>query len=219
MTFAIAPSRKRSKSRPTTSRRSALACIAAAAGLWLSGCATDRGISLPELSDWETRQRTLRAQSDWSFTGRIAVSSRDDGFNGRLRWQQRSESFDASLSGPLGAGAVQIRGDGQAITVTDNDGAVTVLEQPERDLRLRYGWTIPVNSLRFWALGIPDPDPDRPVSTVFGTDGKLERLEQGGWQVEIGQYREGGGQQMPRRITATNPDSRVRLVIDGWTFY
>ena len=28
-------------------------------------------------------------------------------------------------------------------------------QDAERDLYLRYGWTIPVRSLRYWALGIP----------------------------------------------------------------
>ena len=37
-----------------------------------------------------------------------------------------------------------------------------------------YGWTIPVTSLRFWALGIPDPA--SPAETEFGDDGQLRKL-------------------------------------------
>ena len=112
---------------------------------------------------------------------------------------------------------MQIDGDGRRITVTERDGAVTELDDPEYDLRMRYGWTIPVQSLRFWALGIPDPA--SPAATEFGDDGQLARLTQRNWTVDIRQYREGGGQLMPRRITAVNADAKVRLVIDNWTFY
>ena len=156
--------------------------------------------------------------SEWSFSGRIGVSAGEEGFNGKLRWHQRDDDFDASVSGPLGAGAVRIAGDSRAITIEEKDGTQTVLPDAERDLRLRYGWTIPVESLRYWALGIPDPG--APAADVeFGDDGQLSRLQQRNWQVEIAQYREGGGQLMPRRVTATTEDAKVRLVIDRWTFY
>ena len=101
------------------------------------------------------------------------------------------------------------------MTVTDNDGAVTELTDAERDLRAMYGWTIPVGSLRYWALGIPDP---HSASTMaFNEQGLLATLEQRHWLVEVSQYREAGGQPMPRRLTAQNDDARVRLVIDNWT--
>ncbi len=92
-----------------------------------------------------------------------------------------------------------------------------MLGDVEADLRLRYGWTIPVNSLRYWALGIPDPN--LPGATEFDAAGRLASLEQGDWVVMITHYREAAGQPMPFRLTATSADTRVRIVIDGWSFY
>jgi outer membrane biogenesis lipoprotein LolB len=43
-------------------------------------------------------------------------------------------------------------------------------------------------------------------------------IRQGGWQVDIREYRAGGGQPMPRRLTAVSGDVKVRLVIDEWVF-
>lgn len=183
----------------------------------MSGCATDRGVALPEMPDWAARWDVLKAVRDWSFAGRIGVVSGEEGFNGRLAWRQTDERFSASLSGPLGAGRVMIEGSPVRITLTEGDGTQTVLEDPEADLAYRYGWTIPVKSLRFWALGVPDPG--LPAGINFGEDGLVSSLDQGGWRVEIGGYREGGGQQMPRRITARRDDSRVRLLIDRWAFH
>lgn len=153
----------------------------------------------------------------FGFTGRIGVKYADDGFNGKLRWDQDGEQYDARLSGPLGVGTVLLRGQGRRVAITDNDGETTVLLDVEPELQRRYGWTIPVDSLRYWALGIPDPR--LPAATRFADSGELERLEQRGWVVDISRYRDaGGGQRMPARLQATGPGTTVRLVIDRWEF-
>ncbi len=186
--------------------------------LVLSGCATTRpGIELPPLDSWAARTEVLGELRDWEFKGRIAVKAGDDGFNGKFNWTQDGDAFDATVGGPLGIGTVRIEGDGKRVILTDKDGEETVLQDAEAELHWRYGWTIPVASLRYWALGIPDPR--LPAVTEFDADGRLQRLEQSNWVVEISRYREGGGQQMPRILSATNPDTRVRMVIDRWLFF
>jgi len=182
----------------------------------ISACVTPKSLELPELSDWENRQNVLVGVDEWEFAGRIGVSAGDEGFNGQLRWRQDGVVFRARINGPLGIGTVFINGDRRKITVTDRNGAVTELHDAEVELRQMYGWTIPVTSLRFWALGIPDPA--SPAETEFGEDGQLSKLRQQNWEVDITQYKEGGGQLMPRRLTAVNDDVKVRLVIDNWVF-
>ena len=184
----------------------------------LSGCATTRpSIDLPEITSWELRQEVLGAVSDWEFRGRIAVKAGDEGFNGKFRWTQSRNSFYATVGGPLGIGTVVIEGDGRKVILTDKDGLSTVLKNPEAELYYRYGWTIPVDSLRYWALGIPDPSSE--ATTEVDEAGRLVSLEQSNWAVKISRYRESAGQQMPRTLTATNPDTRVRMVIDNWLFF
>jgi outer membrane lipoprotein LolB len=182
----------------------------------ISACAIRGGVLLPELGDWESRQAILADVDEWEFAGRIGVSAGDEGFNGQLRWRQDGVVYRARINGPLGLGTVFINGNGGELTVTDNGGAVTELQDAEAELRQMYGWTIPVTSLRYWALGIPDPA--IPAETEFGTDGQLAKLHQSNWQVDFTQYREGGGQLLPRRLNAVNDDVKVRLVIDNWVF-
>ncbi|MDX1498301.1 MAG: lipoprotein insertase outer membrane protein LolB [Woeseiaceae bacterium] len=182
-----------------------------------AGCATRQSALLPELSDWETRQAVLAHADDWEIAGRIGVRTADDGFNGKLRWRQDGDRFTATVGGPLGIGTVRIAGDGDEVVLTDNDGEQTRLGDVEQDLYFRYGWTIPVASLRYWALGIPDPA--RPAETEFNAAGQLASLAQGGWDVTITHYREGAGAELPFRLSAVNGDTRVRIVIDDWFFY
>jgi outer membrane lipoprotein LolB len=182
----------------------------------IAGCAARGGLDLPDLPDWESRKDLLGRMDEWEFAGRIGVSAGSEGFNGQLWWRQDGVVFRARISGPLGVGTVFINGDNRELTVTDSDGVVTELDDAELELRQMYGWTIPLNSLRYWVLGIPDPA--GPAETEFDADGRLIRLRQLNWQVDITQYREGGGQLMPRRLTAVNDDVKVRLVIDRWVF-
>ena len=188
-----------------------------ATSLLVTACVSQRGAELPAMDGWQARQHVLAGIRNWGFTGRIALSDGKDGFNGSLNWQQRRDFFDARLSGPLGAGAVRVAGDAKRIEVTDGDGAVTELPDAERDLQNIYGWQVPLASLRYWALGIPDPASR--AKTEVSADGTLLGLQQGGWKVSIDQYRDAAGQRMPRRITAVRDATRVRLVIDRWTIY
>lgn len=184
----------------------------------LAGCAATRpSIDLPEITTWELRQEVLGSASNWEFRGRIAVKAGDEGFNGKLRWTQTGNRFYATVGGPLGIGTVVIEGNGGKVTLTDKDGVTTVLESPEAELYYRYGWTIPIASLRYWALGIPDPSSG--ARTEVDDAGHLISLEQNNWAVKISRYRESAGQQMPRTLTATNPNTRVRMVIDNWLFF
>jgi len=194
-------------------RRAALLVVVFA----LAGCAAPKSAMLPEMADWETRRAVLRGLDHWEFNGRIAVRTGEDGFNGKLRYTQERRGFEAAVSGPLGIGTVLLEGNGRGVTLTDKDGVRTELDDAELELRYRYGWTIPVASLSYWALGIPDPR--QPAETVFNDDGELVSLVQRGWSVSITRYGEGGGQRMPDRLTAENPDTRVRLVIDHWIFF
>ncbi len=183
----------------------------------IAGCAAPKSAMLPDIGSWDARKAVLGELDEWEFSGRIGVRTGEDGFNGKLRYSQDDNGFTAIVSGPLGIGTVRLEGDDRTVILTDKDGIRTTLEDAELELRYRYGWTIPVASLRFWALGIPDPA--QPADTALNAGGQLENLRQRDWTVTISRYGDGGGQLMPSRLTAENPDTRVRLVIDHWIFF
>jgi outer membrane lipoprotein LolB len=202
---------------PSSSKRFFFRLALLSVAALLSACASRPVTQLPELTDWQVRQEVLGALRDWEFSGRIAVSAGDDGFNGKLRWAQKDDTFQATVSGPLGIGTVRIEGQGERAVLTDKDGVRTELQNVEQDLLGRYGWTIPVKSLRYWALGIPDPGAD--AQTELNDDNQLARLEQENWTLSISSYRSNSGQSMPNRLSASKFETRVRIVIDKWKFF
>ncbi len=204
---------------------SASACLpirtswALLAGFLLAGCATQTSTryDLPELGDWDSRTELLGRLDQWQLSGRVGIKTEDDGFNARFRHEQSSSRFDTTLSGPLGIGTLRMQGRGSRVTLTDKDGQQLTLSDVEPDLYRLYGWTIPVSSLRYWALGIPDPS--LPGEPVLDAEGRLVSVEQRGWTVTVDRYRAFAGQQLPARITAQNPTTRVRLVVDNWSIF
>lgn len=202
-------------SLPTSSVGKPLALLSVA--LLLTACATQKSVRLPDMSDWAARTEVLGGVTDWEFSGRIAVSAGEEGFNGKIRWHQQGDSFYATVSGPLGIGKVRVEGDGESVTHTDKDGVRTEMRNAEQDLLYRYGWTIPVKSLRYWALGLPDPS--IPAQTELNPEQQLARLEQHDWTVSISRYRSSGGQSMPKLLSATGSETRVRIVFDKWSFF
>lgn len=201
-----------SVSSPGRSRRSA--ALVAVGAIVVSGCAGRPVVELPELDTWDRRQAVLAELDEWGFNGRIAVRSSEDGFNGKLRYAQADGDFEATLSGPLGIGTVQLAGGAGGLVYTDKDGVEMRFHDPDVELERRFGWNVPLSSLRYWALGIPEPD--RPAVTEVGEAGRLASLEQAGWSVAFPRYRDAGGQAMPQRLVANNGDTRVTVVIDNW---
>jgi outer membrane lipoprotein LolB len=183
----------------------------------ISACAAQRSLELPAMGDWETRQRVLAKTQRFEFHARIGVKAGDDGFNGKLWWWQRDADFRATIGGPLSIGTVRIAGYGNEFTLTDKGGNVVRIYDAEADLQAMYGWSLPVESLRFWALGVPDPA--NVAVTEFGRDGLPSSIRQLNWRVEISQYRYAAGQLMPRRLTAVRDDTKVVLLIDDWAFF
>jgi outer membrane lipoprotein LolB len=194
--------------------------VVSAALLLVSGCATRESLQLPDLTEWDARTGVLADLENWEFSGRVGISTDADGFDGNLRWIQDGDEYQLTVSGKLGIGAIRIEGNGRSVVLTDKDGVQTRLQDAELELKSRYGWTIPIESLRYWAMGIPDPiaEPIGQFVTTFNAEGQLHTLQQGGWQVTISRYKEGGGQSMPSRLSAVNSDTKVRLVIDRWIF-
>ena len=210
--FVIVISQKRPKSQLVQLAWLGL-CLAI-----LSGCATTRSsIDLPDITTWDLRQEALIELDSWEFQGRIAVKAGEKGFNGKFNWTQTGDEFYATISGPLGIGTVKIEGDGRVVFLTDKGGIRTILQNPETELYYRYGWTIPINSLRYWALGIEDPSVE--AKAEVDEFGRLISLQQNDWVLKISRYHESAGQEMPRNLMASNLDTRVRMVIEKWMFY
>jgi outer membrane lipoprotein LolB len=175
----------------------------------LNGCAVldgrDAVPALPDLAlpdGWEARRGTLQGWPGYELRGRVAVASGEDGFSGNLRWLQRPTLTRLELDGPLGVGGVRYE-----FTPGADPAA---LEQA-------LGAPVPLASLRYWLLGVPDPAAVAEES-VLESGGRLGALQQGGWRIDYSRYAAVAGSrlELPETIEIRRDPVRLRVRIARW---
>jgi outer membrane lipoprotein LolB len=181
----------------------------------LSGCKTVPTSTGPAPSGpWEARREALQQRDHFDLSGRIAVAAAQEGFNAKLRWQQQGSRSHLALDGPLGVGGVRITADGPKLNVINSHGDPLDSDAARREITARLGFDPPLQSLRYWVQGVPDPS--HPADEVLDDQQRLATLRQDGWQIDYAKYTAVAGQWLPSLITLKRDDVRVRLLVDGW---
>jgi len=197
--------------------RARLAGGAMLAAMLLVACAT-RPVA-PTVLDATQQAQLLRAMSAFTLEGRVAVRAGEEGWQASVRWRQRDDISEVRLSGPFGAGALQLRFDGSELTLTTSRGQVLRGDEATQVLRQQLGFDPPIAELRHWLLA--DAGPDHPATQIeTGANGRPAALSQQEWRLQFEDYRQQqlnrSAVQMPRRLIATRGDVRLRLVVDRW---
>ncbi len=185
--------------------------------LIITGCASRPTVPGSGI-DWPHRAELLLQLPRWEANGRVAVKSGSEGGQGSLRWVQEGADTRINLHGPFGAGALQIDWSEKDLVVTGKSGDVTQAysgsDAIEQFLTDQFGWSFPARSLRYWILGVADPD--LPGRSEFDADGWLMTLEQSGWAVSYDRFAKVRDHWMPRKIIIQNERARIKLVVDKW---
>ncbi|CAN5122728.1 lipoprotein insertase outer membrane protein LolB [soil metagenome] len=166
-------------------------------------------------ASWPARREALQSLERWTLQSRIAVSTVDEGWGGTLSWRQEENHVDARFRGPLGVGGFHIEGRPDELTLETSDGERVVLTDPEAELAAELGWRVPLASMRYWMLGVADPDGGRSTEEL-DEHGRLGGLTQRDWIVQYKSYRSFDGATLPRKLVMHNDALEIRLAIDDW---
>ncbi len=167
------------------------------------------------------REDALRRQPAWSLQGRIAVSNGRNGGSGRIDWTQAGRRYDVSLSAPVTRQSWRLVGDAASAWLEGLDGGTREGPDAATLLRDATGWEIPVTALADWVRGVRAQGADT-ASATYGLDGRLLRLEQGGWSIDYHWPLPGSdpadraAQILPTRLDARRGEASVRLIVDRW---
>jgi len=182
-----------------------LSCCAA-----LAACVTTRPAAIPAAAAWEQRVADLQALSSWQLDGRAAVAVGTQGWQATLNWRQRGDSAEVHLSGPFGVGALVLKRTPDGLSLNDAPPSDAVLAQ----LQERLGFELPIDHLRFWLLGVPDP------SAAFelkrNAQDRALHLAQGDWNIDYDTYRPVDGDALPALLVLSREGVRVRIAVDRW---
>jgi outer membrane lipoprotein LolB len=163
---------------------------------------------------WDARRAELQQRDKFGLNGRVAVAAAGQGFNARLHWEQVGTKANLALDGPLGVGGVRVSSDGAQLSVQNSKGERLDSDAARNELTARLGFEPPLQSLRYWILGAPDPA--RPAEETLDADQRLISLRQDGWQIDYSKYVAVGNGWYPERLTLQRGDVRVKLIVDNW---
>lgn len=187
--------------------------------LFLAGCAA-RPVQPDTGIDWDRRAGLLAARTTWRARGRIAFKAGRDGGSGNMTWDQAVDGTRILLSGPFGAGAYEIEWDDERVVVNSKKGervaAYSGRDAADRFVEAQLGWSFPARSIRYWLLGVADPE--FYSERRFDGDGWLAGIEQNGWAVAYSRFDAVGEHYLPGKIIIENDRARVKLVVDQWFF-
>lgn len=177
-------------------------------GLMLTACS-----SVPTMPDakFSAKARTqLVLPEQWSFAGRLAITGAKDAWQASISWAHRPDDEQIQLAGPLGQGATRIALSKGQVVIDSGAGRRQSSTQVEAFINQQLGMFVPVRSLRFWVTGMPAPS-----AAFLVTDAGFT---QNGWLVEYPQMQSVGAQLMPRKMTVSNPQVKLKLIINEWDF-
>ena len=191
----------------------------------LAGCASQAPrATLPAITGdpqqhQQQREAALAAMPDWSLEGRVALSNGRDGGSGRIDWRQDGARYEVALSAPVTRQSWRLSGEpGQAL-LEGLDGGPRQGTDAQALLREATRWEIPVEALASWVRGArADQARFGPATLAFADDGRLARLEQGGWQIDYADWKPLAARavELPHRINAMRGEAKVRLIVDQW---
>ena len=93
--------------------------------------------------------------------------------------------------------------------------SASLTQAAHAELAARLGFDVPIASLRYWVLGVPDPA--QPAEeTLDEAQQRLATLVQDGWHIDYTDYTSAAGASLPARITLQREAVRVRLLVEDW---
>lgn len=180
--------------------------------LLLGGCAVSVAPELPYLSHLTPQQQQQRLIA-WEFGGRVVVNMASESWPASLRWQQVASGYRLAIEAPLGQGSLRLSGGGSEVLLESDTGEQWRAGSARELLQQQLGWELPLESLRYWVVGVPAPGEFR---QRLSREGDMALLEQQGWQLELSGYRPYDGYRLPHKIIARAEDSSVKVAISRW---
>lgn len=176
----------------------------------LAACVTTRPAPANLTAGWEQRVAALQALNLWQLDGRAAVAVGTQGWQATLDWRQRGDSSEVHLSGPFGVGAVVLKRTAAGLSLNGAAPSDAVLGQ----LQEKLGFELPLDHLRFWLLGVPDPSMASELKR--GDQDRALQLIQDGWSVDYDRYIPSDGDVLPAHLVLSREGVRVRIAVDHW---
>lgn len=150
----------------------------------------------------------------WRLEGRIGVQTANDAWQANLFWEHDTDQDRLRVSGPFSQGMVSIVLQKDLIYINEGGGVTELSRDPNAMLKERLGFAVPLSSLRYWIVGLPDPNHIH--TPVYGEAGSWLGFRQAGWILRFQNFTIVEDRAMPQKMVIQGRDVKLKLVADSW---
>ncbi len=151
---------------------------------------------------------------DWCMTGRSAAKYAESGWQAGVHWCQSGNRTTLELSGPMRLGTVLLSYRLGELWIRESTDHLSITHQPQRLLRERLGFSVPLHALTFWLMG--EAGPGAIDYQERDSNGRMSLFRQHDWLVKYDNYSLVNGYQLPGKIKLTKDAVRLKIVVDEW---
>lgn len=164
---------------------------------------------------WEQRKSELSGINDWLLSGRVAIINGDESWHLTMNWQRHGDKYILDLSGPFGVGHAQLTGTNEGVMLLDADKNYFYADSPDRLLFETTNLRMPVKSLLYWMLGLPNRNINKEKQKLDNF-GRLALLQQEDWLVRFKSYTDVDTHELPQKIFIDGSEITVKIFVDEW---
>lgn len=150
----------------------------------------------------------LQQQQSWRFEGRLAMVDERDSISASISWRHRPEIDEIELSGPLAQGRLQVVVTADSVVIDNGEGRQVYSGRAEEVMAEQLGVDMPVDALRYWVLGVNQPEQEY-VELTGG-------FSQNGWSVLFREMQRVDAEWLPKKVTAEKNKTKIKLIVDQW---
>ena len=168
----------------------------------------------PQHTNRIDHQQQINQLDSWRIRGKVGVRAESGSGSASVDWSQQGKLYEIRLSGALGFGSAHIQGDEQMAHWRQANGERFSSDSPEDVIASALGWSLPIDSLRYWIRGIAAPN-----AKVTGFEYRgalLYELEQLGWQLSFDRYDHNSTPTLPGRIVMVSAGKQITFLIREW---
>jgi len=188
--------------------------------LFIAGCTIPvKHPTLNHEQQYSDHIEHVAAMSRWVLTGRLSIRNAEKNWSGTVRWsQQHRDNFEFHFSGPLGQGAVLIKGNDNGVVLKASDGSVLFGESVSELVSQRLGWNVPFEHLTYWVKGLPESTNEKEI--ILDRFGRIAELTQSQWHIRYKGYKtlDNRSVALPKKVYLKKAPWQIKLIIDKWQY-
>lgn len=163
---------------------------------------------------WQARQKQLNNLKNWNLYSAIGIKNSQVRTSARVHWQQFEDNYILDITSQFNIGGVKIVGDSSGVTLWRSTTNKISAKTPEKLMYQELGWSLPMDNLRYWILGLPAPK--LAYKSQFDAYNHLIYLQQQGWEINYANFISVNNIDLPTSILISNPRLQVKVIIKKW---